>query len=102
MRGRFVGPRSVLWWAPVERRERPDRGCEPHKCAVVQSAARAEGDRVVVEAGATWSDVLRATLAQGKAPPVLTDYLELSVGGTLIVGGVGGTTSAFGARRATT
>jgi FAD/FMN-containing dehydrogenase len=35
-------------------------------------------------------------LAQGKTPPVLTDYLELSVGGTLIVGGVGGTTSAFG------
>jgi cytokinin dehydrogenase len=32
----------------------------------------------------------------GKTPPVLTDYLELSVGGTLIVGGVGGTTSAFG------
>jgi cytokinin dehydrogenase len=27
---------------------------------------------------------------------VLTEYLELSVGGTLIVGGVGGTTSAFG------
>ena len=40
--------------------------------------------------------MLRATLAQGKTPPVLTDYLELSVGGTLIVGGVGGTTSAFG------
>jgi len=45
-----------------------------------------EGDRVVVEAGATWSDVLRATLAQGRTPPVLTDYLELSVGGTLIAG----------------
>jgi len=44
---------------------------------------------VVVEAGATWSDVLRTTLAQGKTPPVLTDYLELSVGGTLTVGGVG-------------
>jgi cytokinin dehydrogenase len=55
-----------------------------------------EGDRVVVEAGATWSDVLRATLAQGKTPPVLTDYLELSVGGTLIVGGVGGRTSVLG------
>jgi cytokinin dehydrogenase len=55
-----------------------------------------EGDRVVVGAGAKWSDVLRATLAQGKTPPVLTEYIELSVGGTLIVGGVGGTTSAFG------
>jgi FAD/FMN-containing dehydrogenase len=55
-----------------------------------------DGDRVVVEAGATWSDVRRATLAQGKTPPVLTDYLELSVGGTLNVGGIGSTTSAFG------
>ena len=51
---------------------------------------------MVVEAGARWSEVLRATLARGKTPPVLTDYIELSVGGTLVVGGVGGTTSAFG------
>ncbi len=55
-----------------------------------------EDDRAVVEAGAKWSDVLRATLARGRTPPVLTDYIELSVGGTLAVGGVGGTTSAFG------
>ncbi len=54
------------------------------------------GDRIVVEAGAKWSEVLGVTLAQGMTPPVLTDYLELSVGGTLVVGGVGGTTSAFG------
>jgi cytokinin dehydrogenase len=49
-------------------------------------------DRVVVGAGATWSEVVAATLPRGLAPPVLTDYLELSVGGTLVVGGVGGTT----------
>jgi FAD/FMN-containing dehydrogenase len=55
-----------------------------------------EGDRIVVEAGAKWSEVLRVTLPRGVTPPVLTDYLELSVGGTLVVGGVGGTTSAFG------
>ena len=36
---------------------------------------------MVVEAGAKWSEVLRATLAQGKAPPVITEYIELSVGG---------------------
>jgi cytokinin dehydrogenase len=46
----------------------------------------------VVDAGAVWSEVLTAALAEGKAPPVLTDYLELSVGGTLSVGGIGGTT----------
>ncbi|MGW0708195.1 FAD-binding protein [Streptomyces sp. NPDC002643] len=45
---------------------------------------------VTVGAGAKWSDVTRATLAHGLTPPVFTDYLELSVGGTLSVGGVGG------------
>ena len=55
-----------------------------------------EADRVTVDAGATWSDVLAATLPAGLTPPVLPEYLELSVGGTLAVGGVGGTTSRFG------
>ena len=55
-----------------------------------------QSDRVVVDAGAKWSEVLGATLPQGKTPAVLTDYLELSVGGTLVVGGVGGTTSRYG------
>jgi FAD/FMN-containing dehydrogenase len=55
-----------------------------------------QGDRAVVDAGVTWGEVLAATLPQGLVPPVLTDYLGLSVGGTLSVGGVGGTTSRFG------
>ena len=53
-------------------------------------------DRVVVDVGATWTAVLAATLPQGLTPPVLPDYLELSVGGTLVVGGVGGTTWRLG------
>jgi FAD/FMN-containing dehydrogenase len=53
-------------------------------------------DRVVVEAGATWRDVLDATLAQGLTPPVLTNYLGLSVGGTIAVGGIGATSSRHG------
>jgi cytokinin dehydrogenase len=53
---------------------------------------------VTVEAGATWRDVLAVTLPAGLTPPVLTDYLDLSVGGTLTVGGVGGTTSTHGAQ----
>jgi cytokinin dehydrogenase len=53
-------------------------------------------DRVVVGAGATWKSVLEATLGQGLTPPVLTNYLNLSVGGTLAVGGIGGTSSRFG------
>jgi cytokinin dehydrogenase len=43
-------------------------------------------DRVVVDAGATWREVLAATLPRGLAPPALPDYLDLSVGGTLVVG----------------
>jgi FAD/FMN-containing dehydrogenase len=53
-------------------------------------------DRAVVDAGATWYDLVRATLARGLTPPVLTDYVELSVGGTLSVGGIGGTTWRYG------
>lgn len=53
-------------------------------------------DHMVVDAGATWSAVLDAALMQGLTPPVLTNYLELSVGGTLAVGGIGGTTFRYG------
>jgi cytokinin dehydrogenase len=48
-------------------------------------------DRVAVDAGATWREVIAATLPEGLVPPVLPDYLDLSVGGTLSVGGVGAT-----------
>jgi FAD/FMN-containing dehydrogenase len=53
-------------------------------------------ERAEVGAGARWSQVLAAALPYGLTPPVLTDYLELSVGGTLAVGGVGGTTQHHG------
>jgi cytokinin dehydrogenase len=48
------------------------------------------GGAVRCGAGARWIDVLRSTLAEGLTPPVLTDYIGLSVGGTLSVGGIGG------------
>jgi cytokinin dehydrogenase len=51
-----------------------------------------QDDRVAVDAGATWREVLAATLPRGLAPPVVPDYLDLSVGGTLVVGGVGSRT----------
>ncbi|MBB4372855.1 FAD/FMN-containing dehydrogenase [Bradyrhizobium sp. cir1] len=57
---------------------------------------RIEPDRVVVDAGAIWHALLEATLAKGLAPPVLTNYLGLSVGGTLAVGGIGGSSSRHG------
>src|SRR5215216_4506259 len=53
-------------------------------------------DHIVVDAGATWQSVFEATLAKGLTPPVLTNYLGLSVGGTIAVGGIGGSSSRLG------
>ncbi|MFI2431784.1 FAD-binding protein [Streptomyces sp. NPDC018693] len=53
---------------------------------------------VTVGAGAKWSEVARATIAHGLTPPVFTDYIELSVGGTLSVGGLGGQAHRYGAQ----
>jgi cytokinin dehydrogenase len=50
----------------------------------------------VVGPGVRWIDLLTQTLQQGLTPPVLTDYIELSVGGTLSVGGIGGATHRHG------
>ncbi|MFF4352967.1 FAD-binding protein [Streptomyces sp. NPDC001530] len=61
-------------------------------------AVGARSSTVTVGAGAKWSDVAKATLAHGLTPPTLTDYLELSVGGTLSVGGLGGQTHRQGAQ----
>jgi cytokinin dehydrogenase len=61
-------------------------------------AVRVEGGSAVVEAGARWSEVLQATLPRGLTPGVLTDYLELSIGGTLSAGGVGGASQRHGAQ----
>jgi FAD/FMN-containing dehydrogenase len=49
-----------------------------------------------VDAGVLWSALVNAAAAEGQTPAVLTDYLELAVGGTLSVGGLGGTTQHFG------
>lgn len=52
--------------------------------------------QAVVDSGVRWLELIEATLANGQAPPVATDYLGLSVGGTLSVGGIGGATSHHG------
>jgi FAD/FMN-containing dehydrogenase len=51
---------------------------------------RVDAHTAVVDAGVRWGDLLTATLHQGRTPPVLTDFLDLSVGGMLQVGGIGG------------
>lgn len=62
------------------------------------SVHRVEPDYAVVDGGATWRTVLAATLPVGLTPPVLTDFLDLSVGGTLSLGGIGGTSHRHGAQ----
>lgn len=52
--------------------------------------------QAVVDAGVVWSQLLHATLQQQLTPPVLTDYIELSIGGTLSVGGIGGASHRYG------
>lgn len=43
-----------------------------------------------VDSGVTWRELTEATVREGLTPPVLTGYIKLTVGGTLSVGGVGG------------
>ncbi|MFI6013145.1 FAD-binding protein [Streptomyces sp. NPDC051243] len=47
-------------------------------------------------AGALWRDVVRASLAEGLAPPVLPDHLGGSVGGVLSTGGFGSSSHRYG------
>jgi len=55
-------------------------------------------DWVEVSPGLAWRDVLLATLEPGLRPPVLTQTLYLSVGGTLSVGGIDGGSYRYGAQ----
>ncbi|MCK9904906.1 FAD-binding protein [Frankia sp. Cpl3] len=57
---------------------------------------RVGDDRVTVGAGTTWRSVVAATLPDHLTPPVLPNYLDLSVGGTLSVGGIGVSTHQYG------
>lgn len=43
----------------------------------------------LVDGGARWLDLLQQTVPLGLTPPTLVDFLELSVGGTLSLGGIG-------------
>jgi FAD/FMN-containing dehydrogenase len=54
------------------------------------------GGYAVVDAGVRWLDLARAAADRGLTAPVFTDYLDLSVGGTLAAGGIGGATQHYG------
>lgn len=53
---------------------------------------RLNDDFAIVESGVLWSQLFDAAAEWRRTPPVLTDYMHLSVGGTLSVGGIGGST----------
>jgi FAD/FMN-containing dehydrogenase len=53
-------------------------------------------DYADVETGVAWSTLVDAALAKGLTPPSLTDYIRLSVGGTISIGGIGGTVQKYG------
>jgi FAD/FMN-containing dehydrogenase len=40
-------------------------------------------EEITVHAGCSWAAVVNTALEHGLTPPVLTDYLGLTVGGTL-------------------
>ena len=51
---------------------------------------------VLVDGGTRWLDLLTQTIPQGLTPPTLVDFLELTVGGTLSLGGIGSQAFRFG------
>jgi hypothetical protein len=61
---------------------------------------RVGSDRITIGAGATWREVLDVTLPNGLMPPVLTDFLDLTVGGTLSAAGIGGASHIYGTQAA--
>lgn len=52
----------------------------------------------LVEGGARWIDLLQQTIPQGLTPPTLVDFIELSIGGTLSLGGIGSQSFRHGAQ----
>ncbi|TVU07950.1 hypothetical protein EJB05_41328, partial [Eragrostis curvula] len=77
-RGQALAPGGVV--IDMQSMGRGDRG---HRVNVASSG-------LTLAASSMWIDVLRATLEHGLAPRVWTDYLRITVGGTLSNGGIGG------------
>ncbi len=66
--------------------------------ATLATVHEIDGSVAVVDAGVTWLELLQQTVPMGLAPPTLTDYIELSIGGMLSVGGVGAQSYRAGAQ----
>ncbi|MFF4896304.1 FAD-binding protein [Streptomyces sp. NPDC001068] len=96
----YAGPRGIPVAARAGGHSLYGQGQAPDGIVLDLSALAAvgpvNGDRVTVQAGARWTDVLAATLPHGLTPPVLTDYLGAGVGGVLSAGGLGGASHRHG------
>ncbi|XP_042496603.1 cytokinin dehydrogenase 3-like [Macadamia integrifolia] len=66
------------------------------KCEEAGSESKYHNFFIDVSGGALWVDVLKETLKHGLTPRSWTDYLFLTVGGTLSVGGISGQTFKYG------
>lgn len=65
--------------------------------STLAKARNLPGARVLADAGCSWGAVLQETLKEGATPRVIPDYAELSVGGTLSIGGISPTSYRYGA-----
>jgi len=55
----------------------------------------------LVDGGTRWLDLLARAIPQGLTPATLVDFLELTVGGTLSLGGIGSQAFLSEARKTT-
>ncbi|TVU33102.1 hypothetical protein EJB05_24887, partial [Eragrostis curvula] len=87
-RGQSLAPGGVV----VDMRALGRGGHHRRGTAAARINVSAAADEPYVDAGGEqlWVDVLRATLKHGLAPRAWTDYLRLTVGGTLSNAGIGG------------
>ncbi|MFF5449523.1 FAD-binding protein [Streptomyces sp. NPDC012888] len=68
---------------------------DPKPLGMIHGISRGIAD---VGAGVTWSTLALRALESGQTLPVYNDFAHLSIGGTLSVGGLGGTSQRYGAQ----
>ena len=57
--------------------------------ATLASVQEINATNALVDGGTRWLDLLAQAVPQGLTPPTLVDFLELTVGGTVSLGGIG-------------